>query len=258
MASSFIGLTGYKRSGKDTAGAHLVASHGYTRLALADPIKAILAAIDPLVEGKERRTRDDDSGTVPKKALDESQRIINAISGEIARRGLLVNPTEGRIRPATKMARILNPYCVPVHKDETDRLSTHLAAVHGDWNQLKDEELPAHREIRRLQQVFGTEAGRSVFGEDLWIRLLFAAAATIEGPVVVTDIRFDNEAKAIRDAGGTVIKIHRPDLAASGDIHASEAGVSKKLIDTTIVNDGELERLYVLLDTVVGAPVLAA
>lgn len=236
-----------------------MATHGYARLALADPIKAILLAIDPLVDGKARRNPENDYDTVPKKASDESARLINAVSGEISRRGLMVDPSAGRIGPATKIIRILNPYAVPVHKNaDEDRLSAHLAAVDGDRNQLKDETVPVHREIRRLQQVLGTEAGRQIFGDDLWLRLLYAAANKIDGPVAVTDVRFDNEAQSIGDAGGTVIKIHRPDLEASGDTHASEAGVSPHLIDHTIVNDGTLADLYAAVEAVVPAPALAA
>lgn len=38
-ASKIILLTGYKSSGKDTAGEYLVSHHGYTRLAMADALK---------------------------------------------------------------------------------------------------------------------------------------------------------------------------------------------------------------------------
>lgn len=259
MASTLIGLTGRKRSGKDTAGAHLVENLGYTRLALADPIKAILDAIDPFVDGKDRRNPENEYDAVPKKAADESQRLINAVSTEISRRGLSADPGAGRILQATKVIRILNPYAVPAHRDaDSDRLSAHLAAAGGDWYQLKNEDIPAHREIRRLQQVLGTEAGRSVFGDDLWIRLMLAAANRVEGPVVVTDVRFDNEVDAIHAAGGLVIAIDRPGLGANTDAHASEAGVSAQLVDQVVVNDGGLADLYSNVEDAVGTQALAA
>lgn len=45
-----IGLMGYARSGKDTAGRHLVAEHGYTRIGFADGVRDSLLALDPIVE----------------------------------------------------------------------------------------------------------------------------------------------------------------------------------------------------------------
>lgn len=196
---------------------------------------------------------------MPKKAAEESQRLINAIAGEISRRGLSADPNAGRILQATKVVRILNPYAVAAHREaDADRLSTHLAAVDGDWNQLKDETVPAHREIRRLQQVLGTEAGRQVFGEDLWIRLMLAHAERVAGPVCVTDVRFDNEAEAIHAAGGLVIGIDRPGLGANTDAHASEAGVSAHLVDRVIVNDGGLADLYANTEDAVSAAAVAA
>lgn len=44
-----VGLTGQARAGKDTAGAHLAAAHGWQTAAFADPIRAVAAAIDPIL-----------------------------------------------------------------------------------------------------------------------------------------------------------------------------------------------------------------
>lgn len=44
-----IGLHGRKQSGKDTCGDRLVAAHGYTRVAFADPLRLLLRELDPLV-----------------------------------------------------------------------------------------------------------------------------------------------------------------------------------------------------------------
>lgn len=261
MATSLLGLTGHPHSGADTAAAHLVAAHGHTRLGLSDPVREILLAVDPLVEGTRRRARDDDSGTVPKKALDESQRLINAFSREISRRGLLADPQDGRIRPATKAARLLDPFCVPAHRNAVaDRLSAHLTAVNGDWSRLSDPAVPAHREIHRLHRLLRTDAGPQIdqFGPDLWVRLALTAAAAIDGPVVVDDVRSDQEARAIRESGGTVIRIHRPAPNTAGNTHSSGAGVSQHLIDTTVVDDGTPQQLRTLVDAVVGSSALAA
>lgn len=44
-----IGLVGAKRSGKDTVADRLVAEHGFTKVAFADPLKEMALALDPIV-----------------------------------------------------------------------------------------------------------------------------------------------------------------------------------------------------------------
>lgn len=44
-----IALSGKAGSGKDTVAAYLVEEHGFTRLALADPLKEMAEIIDPIV-----------------------------------------------------------------------------------------------------------------------------------------------------------------------------------------------------------------
>lgn len=61
---------------------------------------------------------------------------------------------------------------------------------------------------RKILQVLGTEVGRSIYA-DIWIDALFKDYS--EGSNwVITDVRFPNEAKAIKDKGGIIIRINRP------------------------------------------------
>jgi hypothetical protein len=46
---SRIAFCGRKRSGKDTAALHLVRQHGYTPLALGDPLRALMTDVDPIL-----------------------------------------------------------------------------------------------------------------------------------------------------------------------------------------------------------------
>jgi len=46
---SVIGITGYARHGKDTAGGVLVREYGYERIALADAVKEAVLALDPYI-----------------------------------------------------------------------------------------------------------------------------------------------------------------------------------------------------------------
>jgi hypothetical protein len=95
---------------------------------------------------------------------------------------------------------------------------------------------------RSWAQWLGTEVGRELHGEECWIRLMRREWARVRNRVdgmVVSDIRFDNEAAAIRDLGGVVICIER--RAAQPIVpHKSERGVSASLIDVTIINNGSI------------------
>jgi hypothetical protein len=55
--------------------------------------------------------------------------------------------------------------------------------------------------------------------------------------VVIDDCRFDDEARVIHELGGIVIDVRRPGTTRIN--HASEAGVSDKLIDGVYDNAGD-------------------
>ena len=60
---------------------------------------------------------------------------------------------------------------------------------------------------RLALQLMGTEAGRNVFHQDVWVSSLLNRAKGKD--VVVTDVRFKNEIKFIQDNGGIVIRVKR-------------------------------------------------
>lgn len=103
---------------------------------------------------------------------------------------------------------------------------------------------------RHMAQRLGTEAVRHTFGPDFWIKRWLAEYREMRASdhVVVTDVRFNNEAQAIRDLGGTVLHISRPGeitLDAAASAHASEAGVTFfSGTDKEIYNGGTIEDLY--------------
>ena len=61
------------------------------------------------------------------------------------------------------------------------------------------------------------------------------------------DVRFPNEAEFVRQSGGIVVRIERPDHGPVNQ-HVSDAGQSEIKVDLTIVNDGTPEDMLVELE----------
>jgi hypothetical protein len=98
-----------------------------------------------------------------------------------------------------------------------------------------------NQEVRRLLQVFGTEVGRKMFGLDFWIDI---ALKDLSGDtqVVISDVRFPNEADAIAKLGGSVWRINRKNHSAVNG-HASEHAMDNYMFNHVIYNDGTLDDL---------------
>ena len=116
---------------------------------------------------------------------------------------------------------------------------------------------------RLALQLMGTEVGRNVFGQNLWIHALENKIDKDEN-YIVTDVRFQNEIDWIRGQKGIIIEIRRGELprwykvaslANTGcqhsievmkdiGIHESEwKWIGNHNVDHVIRNDGSLEDL---------------
>ena len=98
-----------------------------------------------------------------------------------------------------------------------------FAQVDGDLKETPSE-LICRKTPRFFMQRLGTEFGRQMIGDDLWIRAFKHAVGQVheDAPIVVDDIRFANEAEAVRSLGGIVVRIDRIGHVG-GTGHASEA-----------------------------------
>lgn len=98
-----------------------------------------------------------------------------------------------------------------------------------------------HPEIRALLQRLGTEAGRKYIAEDIWSRVVFENA---HGPrLVIPDVRFPNEAKAIKDRGGIIVRVTREGYTPI-NAHVSEIAYTDQ--DYLLENNGTPEELFEL------------
>ena len=106
------------------------------------------------------------------------------------------------------------------------------------WDRAKEE----HPEVRRLLQAFGTDVGRNLFGKEVWVdRGIDRATDLLHfGDVVITDVRFKNEAEAIARHGGHLVRIVDPNRPDSGDQHRSEVELDGYPTDYVIHNHKDL------------------
>lgn len=124
---------------------------------------------------------------------------------------------------------------------------------------------PYGKSLRTMMQTLGTEWGRNLIHEDLWVLIAEAHYRSMrdvyDGNVfavvrlVVSDIRFENEAKWIRDRGGLLIHLSRPEGDGRGLVHASENGVAFDVNhDISLVNDATISKLHFRLSVLTKVP----
>lgn len=103
---------------------------------------------------------------------------------------------------------------------------------------------------RQLMQLLGTEYGRNLVHQDLWLLLAnkkVEAYASLGFNVCITDVRFENEAEFVRKQGGTILHVERG-VSGTKFSHPSEAGVEMAQGEFKIENNGTMDELYKSVD----------
>ncbi|QAX95009.1 deoxynucleoside monophosphate kinase [Streptomyces phage Sebastisaurus] len=182
MRYKHVGLIGKARSGKDTVAQRLVRSRAYTRVAFADPLKAMAMQTNPFVP------------TSP---------------GVVVRLAPLINDV--------------------------------------GWEYAKER----YPEVRRILQAVGQTV--RLHDEDFWVRVALRkvdAADSWNMPVVITDVRYPNEAETLRKRGFALVRVTRPGASAGPNAeHESETALDEFHADLTIGNTGTLDDLNRIVDS---------
>lgn len=106
---------------------------------------------------------------------------------------------------------------------------------------------------RRAMQTLGTEWGRGLLDDDVWVRVLDAhlglsAQQPVHDRIVITDVRFPNEAAWLRQQGGHLLRLVREQAAPVHD-HVSEQHTDTLEADSSLVNNSPtVAGLHTLLD----------
>ena len=154
-----------------------------------------------------------------------------------------------------------------------------------DWREKVDKwwanklNMP-HLTPRWVLQYWGTEVARKAFHDNIWIHSVEYKLSTISDNVVISDVRFPNEIKSIKDVGGMVIRTHRgPDpewyhaaeIVNKGPtknlswasnkafldnykIHVSETSWIGTDFDAILDNDGTIDDLYSQINQLLNPP----
>ena len=232
-----IGILGKAGSGKDTAADFMVAQHGFVKVAVADPLKRICREVFDFSEEQ------------------------------------LFGPSEKRNEPDRRYLRWMAD--IPHMLTEDAK------------KEFPDGNVPQYLTPRHALQQLGTEWGRACY-ENVWVDYALRVAKKVmfgqefkthdkqnydqclglydwnESPmkpirgVVIPDVRFKNEVKAIRAAGGRVIRMRRgdPKLTGAAGQHSSETEqdqIPEVDLDFTINNEGTLEELYLQVQHIIQA-----
>jgi hypothetical protein len=130
---------------------------------------------------------------------------------------------------------------------ETDSLSIRsrnitLQDIIDGWGWDGYKETIHSKEIRRLLQRLGTEAGRQTLWDSIWIDAAFKGLPE-DAKVVVSDARFFNEFDAIYERGGEVWRIDRVGVGPANDHPSETEAQNYRNFAVHIHNDGTLEDL---------------
>ena len=152
-----------------------------------------------------------------------------------------------------------------------------------EWREQRDEwwseRLGKDITPRHILQYWGTEVCRQGFHDDIWIASLENKMRKTGDNIVISDVRFPNEIKAIKSAGGKVVRVVRGDdpewyqdawnvnqgptnmswsiskmRMEQRKIHASETAWIGKGIDLEIDNNGTIDQLFAQIKNLVSEP----
>jgi len=116
----------------------------------------------------------------------------------------------------------------------------------AEWNDKDGNPMS----VRRFLQLLGTECVRDHLHTNTWVNALFADYWIGSGDPnwinpnwIITDCRFPNEYKAIRDRSGIILRVIRDTEDKSIQLHESETALDNHKFDWYIYNTGDLNHL---------------
>jgi hypothetical protein len=215
---AIIAVNGYSSSGKDTVGAIIqyIFAEKVEKVPLSEPVEIVAAS-----PSKYREALDELSGWEIRKFADKLKDIASHLTG------IDIEDFEDQDFKKTNLGREWWTTC-----DE-------------GWQPMT---------VRDFLQKLGTDALRTGLHENVWVNALMAdynkdSSYVEDSNWIITDCRFPNEAKAVKDKGGIVVRVERPGVKPIND-HPSEVGLDGWDFDYKIHNISDLYDLKLNIENV--------
>jgi hypothetical protein len=244
-----IGISGPAGSGKDAAGNFLVEDFGFTKVALADPLKRLTRDVYDFTD--EQLWGPSQFRNAPDKRF---PRPCKACGGS------------GFIPPSsTRPAGTPTNPCYACHGERVTYLTPReaLQKLGTEWGRECYPNTWVDLCIRTARKLLDDPSARytqkegvRVSGNLTWDEADSIAANRVRG-VAVPDVRFRNEIKAIKGAGGKMIRVVRPGAGLVGG-HATHVSETEQLeipdseFDIILHNNGTLEDLRSAVKAIFG------
>lgn len=185
--------------------------------------------------------------------------LTAAPAGEQAPKRLIGIMGLARVGKDTATAHLCDTYGMESYAF-ADPIKSMLTGVFGDLFRDGDREAPIDwlgKSPRQLMQTLGTEWGREIVHPDLWVLVADQMWKKYQeigwgAGVVLSDVRFRNEAEWVLAQGGLLISLSREGVAAVAT-HVSEQNIPFDLANVSLENNGTVEELAAAVTATVDA-----
>lgn len=139
---------------------------------------------------------------------------------------------------------------LPLGLAEDSSGDTHLYTLQTIVNHIGMDNAKHIPDVGIMLQRTGTEGGWMIHGENVWVKLCerdFEQETPVSTPIVIPDLRFPHEERWLRERGGVMLRVVRPEQIRSSTRdpnHPSEKAQRELTPDAEIINDGTLAELH--------------
>lgn len=235
---NIIGVSGKIKSGKDTI-ALLMQLHFYNEnemIVFRDRQRALLDVSEAMDKAG---YLNDASGWKIKKFAYKLKLIISMLTGI---------PIDDLEKAEVKDSKLGEEWAYLIYysleNNITKRVNPHR------WKDFEPNRTKNYT-VRELLQYLGTELFRNQLHENVWLNALFADYNE-KSKWIITDVRFVNEAEAIKKRGGLLIRVNNPEYKPYKGEHESETQLDDYKGFDVIVNNNKEHGLNSLSEQVKG------